>query len=90
MTKKKSIRTRGKLKLSRYFQELKAGDSVSVVREKSKASNFPVRLQGRTGTIESRRGKVYVVKMKEGNKEKKFFIEPIHLKRIKPLEGKAK
>lgn len=90
MARKKSIRTRGKLQLSRYFQALKKGDHVSVVRELSISANFPERIQGRTGTIESRRGKAYVVNIKDQNKEKKFLIEPIHLKRIKPLEKNAK
>jgi len=83
MSKRKSVRTRGKLQLSRYFQELKNGDSVSVIREKSVKSSFPERLQGRTGVIEGKRGKVYIVKIKDINKEKKFLVEPIHLKKIK-------
>lgn len=80
---KKSIREKGKISFSRYFQNFKAGDKVSVVREVSLKSNFPERLQGRTGTIENRRGKVYLVKIKDQEKEKRFLIEPIHLKKIK-------
>lgn len=83
MSKRKSVRTRGKLQLSRYLQEFKEGDSVAVVREKSIKSSFPVRLQGRTGIIENKRGKAYIVKIKDQNKEKSFIIEPIHLKKIK-------
>lgn len=83
MSKRKSVRTRGKLQLSRYFQEFKKGDSVAVVKEKAIKSSFPVRLQGRTGIIEVKQGKSYVVKIKDQNKEKSFIIEPIHLKKIK-------
>lgn len=83
MSKRKSVRTRGKLQLSRYFQEFKKGDSVAVVKEKAIKSSFPVRLQGRTGIIEAKQGKSYVVKIKDQNKEKSFIIEPIHLKKIK-------
>jgi len=86
MTKRKPIRTRGKLQLSRYFQELKQGDSVAIVREPSIQSSFPVRLQGRTGVIEGMRGNSYIVKLKDQNKYKKFIIEPIHLKKIKQKE----
>lgn len=82
----KRIRTKGKLQLSRYFQELKKGDVVGIVKEPSVSSNFPPRLQGRTGEIEGRRGKVYIVKLKDQNKEKKYLIEPIHLKKLKPLK----
>ena len=83
MVRRKKVRTRGKLQLSRYFQELEKGDSVAVVRERAVKFNFPERLQGRTGSVEGRRGRVYIVKIKDQSKEKKFLIEPVHLKKIK-------
>ncbi len=85
MVRRKRVRTRGKLQLSRYFQELDKGDFVAVVRERAVRFSFPERLQGRTGSIEGRRGKTYIVKIKDQSKEKKFLIEPIHLKRIKKV-----
>jgi len=82
MSKKaKSVRTKGKLQLSRYFQEFNEGDSVSVVRERAVGAGFPERIQGRTGIIESKRGRAYMVKIKDINQEKRFLIQPIHLKR---------
>jgi ribosomal protein L21E len=79
---RKRIRTRGKLQLSRYFQDLKKGESVSVVSEASIPSTFPKRIQGRTGIIEGRRGKSLMVKIKDQNKVKRFLMEAIHLKKI--------
>ena len=81
--KRKPVRTRGKLQLSKYFQELKKGDFVAVVRESAVQSSFPTRLQGKTGIIEAKKGKAYIVKIKDQNKEKRFLIEAIHLKKIK-------
>ena len=89
MAKRKPLRTRGKLQLSRYFQELKEGESVAVVKELSINSNFPKRLQGRTGKIDGKRGRNYIVKIKDQSKEKTFLIEPIHLKKIKQVKEKA-
>jgi large subunit ribosomal protein L21e len=83
---RKPVRTRGKLQLSRYFQKLEKGDSVAIVREPAVKSNFPVRLQGRTGLIETKRGKAYMIKIKDSNKEKRFLIEPIHLRKIKQIK----
>ncbi len=83
MTNRKPVRTRGKLQLSRYFQELKKGDFVAISREPAVQSSFPVRFQGITGVIDERKGKSYIVKIKDGNKEKELIIEPIHLKKIK-------
>jgi len=86
MANRKSIRTRGKLKFSRYFQELDEGDFITIHEEKSVQSSFPKRLQGRTGIIEEKRGKSYIIKIKDGNKNKKFLINPIHLKKIKQIK----
>ena len=82
MVGRKKIRTRGKFQLSKYFQELKEGDNVSLVVEKSVASSFPKRMQGRTGVVESRRGRSWIVRIKDQNQEKRYIVEPIHLKKI--------
>ena len=86
MSKRKSVRTRGKLQLSKYFQELAPGETVAVVREPAVQSAFPERLQGRTGFVETKRGKSYIVKIKDQKKEKSFIIDSIHLKKIKKIE----
>jgi len=72
-----------KLKLSEYFQKIREGDMVAVVKEPSLKAEFPAKIQGRTGVVEGRRGMSYVVRIKDFNKEKKFIIKPIHLKKIK-------
>ena len=86
MVNKKPVRTRGKLQLSRYFQELNKGDFVAISREKAVQSSFPKRFQGITGIVEGRRGKAYMIKIKDGNKGKHTLIEPIHLKKIKQIK----
>ena len=83
MVKRKSVRTRGKIQLSRYFQEFEKGEKVAVVMERAIQSKFPKRLQGRTGVIEEKKGRAYVVRIREQNKEKQHIINPIHLKKIK-------
>lgn len=88
MVNRKSIRTRGKLQLSRYFQNLKQGDLVSVAEERSEKIDFPKRLQGRTGIIVGKRGRANIVKIKDQAKEKEFIIKSIHLKKIKPMNKK--
>lgn len=83
---KKPVRTRGKLKLSRYFQKFKKGESVSVIIEPSVHFSLEKNLQGKTGTIEKKQGKVYVVKINDHKKEKNYLIAPIHLKKIKEIK----
>ena len=90
MGNKKPVRTRGKLQFSRYFQELKEGDAVAVVKEPSVASIFPLRIQGMTGIVEGKRGKAFAVKIKTQAKYKTFLIDPIHLKKIKQINEQTK
>ena len=86
MVNRKPVKTRGKLQLSKFFQEFKAGDSVAVVREMSVTAVFPKRLQGRTGVVEGLQGRHYKVKINDQEKPKSFLIAPIHLKKISNLK----
>jgi len=83
MIKRKRQREQGKIKLSRYFQKLKKGDKIAVIRELSIQPKFPKRLQGRSGIIECKRGNSYMVKINDLNKEKSYIIHPAHLRRLK-------
>ena len=83
MLKSKLIREHGKIRFSEYFQEFKKGDRVSVKRELSLMPKFPKQLQGRSGVIEGKRGKFFIVKIKDIDKEKTYIIHSIHLKRLK-------
>lgn len=78
----KSKRQKGKISLSRYFQELKVGDRVAVIKDKSLKSSFPDRIQGDTGIVEAIRGKAYIVKLMDFNEEKRYIIQAAHLKKI--------
>ena len=82
----RSIREKGKIALSKYFQEFKKGDRVAVVKNPSLKSSFPDRIQGDTGIIECKRGKAYIVKLMDFNQEKRYIIQPIHLKKIKEMK----
>ncbi|MBD3247650.1 50S ribosomal protein L21e [Candidatus Pacearchaeota archaeon] len=83
MSKRKPVRTRGKLQLSKYFQKFKPGDRVAVVKEPSVRANFSKRLQGQTGIVKERRGKSNVVAIKDRKKPKQHIIKSIHLRKIK-------
>jgi ribosomal protein L21E len=83
MNKRKNIRTKGKLKLSRYFQEFDVGQRVAVVKEHALNPKFPKRLQGRSGVVNGKRGESYIIKIKDINKEKSYIIHPAHLIKLK-------
>jgi len=83
MLKRKKTRERGKLSLSRYFQEFSEGDRVAIIREHSQNPNFPKRIQGISGVVIGKRGRSYLIRIFDGNKEKTHIIKPVHLKKLK-------
>jgi len=80
MVIRKNIRQHGKIKLSNYFKTFNKDDSVCVVKEQSVKSAFPKTLIGRSGKILGSRGRCYLVKIKDMDKDKVYIIHPIHLK----------
>ena len=86
----KTARQKGKFSFMKYFQKFKPGESVAVVRELSVPLGYSKRIQGRTGKIIEKRGNAYHVMIKDLNKEKKYMIKPIHLKKIEDYGVKVK
>ena len=86
MGKGKKIREKGKIKFSRAFQEFEKGDRVSVDMEKAHQPRFPHTIQGRTGVVKEKRGRCFLIEIKDLNKEKEYIINPLHLKKIKMEE----
>jgi len=80
---KKNIRRKGKISLSRYFQNFDNGDKVRLIMEPSihKGIYFP-RFHNKAGIIKGKQGKCYEILIKDGNKEKTLIVHPIHLKRM--------
>lgn len=87
MVKRKNIRKRGKIPFSRAFQEFEEGDFVSVIAEDSVQPRFPESIQGRTGIVSEKRGRSFLVKIMDSDKEKIYILNPIHLKKIKKMES---
>jgi large subunit ribosomal protein L21e len=78
----KSVREKGKLKLSSYFKNLEDGDNVALVVDHGVRSSFPSRLQGFSGKVAGSRGKFKLVEIKDGGKLKTFIVHPVHLKKL--------
>ena len=78
-----SYRDKGKIPLSQYFQKLQPGDKVALVANPaiSKGMYFP-RFHGNVATVLNKKGFCYQVTLKSGNKDIKFNVHPIHLKKI--------
>ena len=77
---KQHYRNKGKVPLTKYFQELTEGDKVSLKTNPNiQDGRFYSRFHGLHGTVMGRKGFCYQIKIKDGNKEKVLFVHPIHL-----------
>ncbi len=78
-----SVKTRERLPITRYIQEFKVGSKVVIKPNPSSHKGMPFkRFFGRTGTVINKRGKSYIIKIKDGKKEKNIISRPEHLKAI--------
>jgi large subunit ribosomal protein L21e len=77
--------TRKKLKLSgrpgttKFLQSFSVGDSVHIHFTTTIRIQHP-RMQGSTGKVVEKRGRSYVVEVRDGGVMKKLFVRPEHLK----------
>lgn len=82
MLKRKSIREKGKTRLSDLFKEMNIGDKVSLVGNHSFTRDFPQRFHGKTGVIKEKRGAGYIVDFYDGKRQKSVVVKRINLKKL--------
>lgn len=67
--------------ITKFLQEFKIGQRVIIVLEPSSHKGMPFpRFKGSAGKIIEKRGKSYIVEIKDGNKLKNIISRPEHLK----------
>ena len=76
---RKKLQTRSRLAINAYLQEFREGDQVHIDFVPSSPLQHP-RFQGLTGVVMERRGRNYIIQVRDGNKLKQVFARPEHLK----------
>jgi large subunit ribosomal protein L21e len=77
---RKHPRERGKIGLSRVLRAYQIGDKVTILLEASVHKGMPHRrYHGRSGTIQEKRGKSYVVNVEMGKQTKQIIARPEHI-----------
>lgn len=75
---------REKFKVTNFLQEFKPGDKVTIVLNPSSHKGMPFpRFKGKIGEVKEKRGKAFLIEIKDGDKFKKIISRPEHLKPIK-------
>lgn len=76
----KSLRTRGKISISKYFRKYKEGDKVTLIIEPSVQKGvFHPRFHGKAGVVKGTKGSCYEVAIKDKKKAKTLIVHPIHM-----------
>jgi large subunit ribosomal protein L21e len=77
----KKKRERGLSPISRAIQRFEPGEKVHIRIDPSVHKGMPHRrFHGMTGEVKGERGRVYIVKIRNGKKQKELFIRAEHLK----------
>ncbi len=81
---RKHPRRRGLPPLSRIMYEYQVGEKALILLEPSVHKGMPHRrFHGKIGVIIEKRGRAYVLEVRDGNKIKKVIARPEHLRPIK-------
>jgi large subunit ribosomal protein L21e len=76
----KHPRQHGLYPVSKAVQDLQAGTRVSIILEPGLVKGQPhPRYHGRIGVVRERRGKAYIVEIRDGGSTKKIISRPEHL-----------
>jgi large subunit ribosomal protein L21e len=81
---KKEPRERGKLRLSKLLHEYQPGSRVVVKIDPSVQKGMPhKRYHGKVGTVVNRRGRSYIVGVRQGDAVREIIVRPEHLEPYK-------
>lgn len=79
----KAARAKGKISVTKYFQELHQGDNVVLCAESSVHEGlYHPRFHGKQGEVAGKQGACYYVQILDGGKGKKLLVHPIHLVKV--------
>ena len=79
---KKRGRDKGRIKIKSFLQKFDVGDTVIVKAEPAYHKGMPFkRFFGKHGKVIEKRGKSYMIQVREGKKLKNVLCAPVHLKK---------
>lgn len=80
---RKNPSDRGLIPINKALQEFDEGEKVKINIEPSVQKGQPHRrFHGRTGKVKGKQGSAFIVKVKDGGKEKKVITRSEHLERL--------
>jgi large subunit ribosomal protein L21e len=78
----RSLKSHGKLGVTKIFKIFKEGDKVTISLKAGHSGMPHPRYRGHHGTIVGRRGNSYIVEIRDGNATKRLISQPVHLEAV--------
>jgi len=79
---KKALGSKGKISITKYFQEFKEGDKAVLKAEPAYQNGmYPLKFHGKICVVSGKRGKCYEVTIRDG-KQKTLLVHPVHLIKV--------
>lgn len=79
----KGLRFRGKFSLSNFFRAFKDGEQVYLKAEPAvQKGMYHPRFHGKVAVVTGKLGECYELMIKDGKKDKKLMVHPIHMKKV--------
>jgi large subunit ribosomal protein L21e len=79
----KDLREKGKLSLSKYFQEFNEGQKVTLLVEPAyQKGMYHRKFYSKTGLVSGKQGKCYLVDILDGKMKKTVIVHPVHIKKV--------
>ncbi len=83
-----TMKRRGRTTVNTMLAELDKGQTVQVNINSRIHAGLPFRrFQGKTGMVKGKRGRSYIVDLKDGNKAKQLVVHPAQLKKLEMVAG---
>ncbi len=80
---REKLRKRRRVTVNQFLKEFRKGDKVAIKIESAAMKSMPFRrFQGLTGSVIGKRGRSYIIEIKDGKKLKRIIAPPEHLKAL--------
>jgi len=85
-----TLKRKERTTVNKMLAELKEGQTVQIHINSRIHEGIPFRrFQGKTGKVQEKRGRSYIVNLRDGNKAKQLIVHPAHLKEL-TMAGESK
>ncbi|MCX8200009.1 MAG: 50S ribosomal protein L21e [Candidatus Micrarchaeota archaeon] len=79
----RSLKSQGKLGVTKIFKVFKEGDKVTICLKAGHGGMPHPRYRGKHGIIVGRQGSSYIVEIQDGGMKKRLISQPVHLEMAK-------